>query len=566
VIKKFLFTCFIFCLNIVHSQNLTDINDSIRYYINFSSQKSLQFSFDAINNKAFNENSWESYDSNYLIGQSLFFNELYKESIEYYLKALNIYESLDDTERLNLKRSNPAWILVSIGAVYFEYNNLEKAKTYYLEALESFKLSKEIDIIEKSFGLNRVEANLAEISIKLENFGEAFEFYNGILERIETNQLDEFNFIYFYSQFMTLNFQINNNKEALKYLKLINQTFELGSKKISNSKSSELYLYYVISIIDYSKYLISQNKFNEALIELLKIKKLSKPFVDQFAIVNILISECYLVTNKTIDAKFVLKENSELSDLSREIKIKSFEGISNVYSQENDLKNLLSIKDSIIFNKNLLENSENDIKNIQTLLDLDDKKRELISNKKKLNSTILSLTISLSLIIIILIIFRIYFKLQAERSKRFKLEKSQIENELSLKQRELLSKSNFILQRNDFLKSILEEVNNNTDSQKALDRISKHVSSIINSESLYQEFDKKFVEVFPEFYKKLNANYRLSKTDFRLIAYIKMNKSNNEIAQISGISLRTVQSQRYRLSKKLKLERYQDLNLFIFDI
>ena len=566
MIKKILFTCFIFCLNIVHSQNLTDINDSIRYYINFSSQKSLQFSFDAINNKAFNENSWESYDSNYLIGQSLFFNELYKESIEYYLKALNIYESLDDNERLNLKRSNPAWILVSIGAVYFEYNNLEKAKTYYLEALESFKLSKEIDIIEKSFGLNRVEANLAEISIKLENFGEAFEFYNGILERIETNQLDEFNFIYFYSQFMTLNFQINNNKEALKYLKLINQTFELGSKKISNSKSSELYLYYVISIIDYSKYLISQNKFNEALIELLKIKKLSKPFVDQFAIVNILISECYLVTNKTIDAKFVLKENSELSDLSREIKIKSFEGISNVYSQENDLKNLLSIKDSIIFNKNLLENSENDIKNIQTLLDLDDKKRELLSNKKKLNSTILSLTISLSLIIIILIIFRIYFKLQAERSKRFKLEKSQIENELSLKQRELLSKSNFILQRNDFLKSILEEVNNNTDSQKALDRISKHVSSIINSESLYQEFDKKFVEVFPEFYKKLNANYRLSKTDFRLIAYIKMNKSNNEIAQISGISLRTVQSQRYRLSKKLKLERYQDLNLFIFDI
>ena len=566
MIKKFLFTCFIFCLNIVHSQNLTDINDSIRYYINFSSQKSLQFSFDAINNKAFNENSWESYDSNYLIGQSLFFNELYKESIEYNLKALNIYESLDDTERLNLKRSNPAWILVSIGAVYFEYNNLEKAKTYYLEALESFKLSKEIDNQEKSFGLNRVEANLAEISIKLENFGEAFEFYNGILERIKTNQINDAYLIYYYNQFMTLNFQINNNKEALKYLKLINQTFELGSKKISNSKSSELYLYYVISIIDYSKYLISQNKFNEALIELLKIKKLSKPFVDQFAIVNILISECYLATNKTIDAKFVLKENSELSDLSREIKIKSFEGISNVYSQENDLKNLLSIKDSIIFNKNLLENSENDIKNIQTLLDLDDKKRELISNKKKLNSTILSLTISLSLIIIILIIFRIYFKLQAERSKRFKLEKSQIENELSLKQRELLSKSNFILQRNDFLKSILEEVNNNTDSQKALDRISKHVSSIINSESLHQEFDKKFVEVFPEFYKKLNANYRLSKTDFRLIAYIKMNKSNNEIAQISGISLRTVQSQRYRLSKKLKLERYQDLNLFIFDI
>ena len=566
VIKKFLFTCFIFCLNIVHSQDLTDINDSIRYYISYNSQKSLQFSFDAINNKAFNENSWESYDSNYLIGQSLFFNELYKESIKYFLNALNIHESLDDNERLNLKKSNPAWILNSIGAVYFQYNNLEKAKTYYLEAIESFELSVEIDKQEKSFGLIRAEANLALISIKLENYGEAFKFYNGILERIKTNEINDAYLIYYYNQFMTLNFRINNNKEALKYLKLINQTFELESNKISNLKSSDLYIFYIISIIDYSKYLISQNKFNEALIELLKIKKLSKPFVDQFAIVNILISECYLATNKTSDAKLVLKENSELLDLSPEIKIKNLEGISNVYSQENDLKNLLSIKDSIIFNKNLLENSEGDIKNIQTLLDLDDKKRELISNEKRLNSTVFSLTITLSLLIIIIIIFRINLKLQSERSKRFKLEKSQIENELSLKQRELLSKSNFILQRNDFLKSILEEVNNNTDSQKALDRISKHVSSIINSESLYQEFDKKFVEVFPEFYKNLNANYRLSKTDFRLIAYIKMNKSNNEIAQISGISLRTVQSQRYRLSKKLKLERYQDLNLFIFDI
>lgn len=566
MIKKFLFTCFIFCLNIVHSQDLTDINDSIRNYLINSPQKSLQFSFDAINNKAFNENSWESYDSNYLIGQSLFFNELYKESIEYFLKALNIYESLNDNERLYLKNSNPAWILNSIGAVYFQYNNLKKAKTYYLEALENFELSKEIDIIEKSLGVNTVEANLALISIKLENYGKAFEFYNGILERIKTNQINDAYLIYYYNQFMTLNFQINNNKEALKYLKLINQTFELESKKISNLKSSELNIFYIISIIDYSKYLISQNKFNEALIELLKIKKLSKPFLDQFASINILISECYLATNKTSDAKLVLKENSELLDLSPEIKIKNLEGISNVYSQENDLKNLLSIKDSIIFNKNLLKNSEGDVKNIQTLLDLNDKKRELISNEKRLNSTVFYLTITLSLLIIILIIFRTNLKLQSERSKRFKLEKSQIENELSLKQRELLSKSNFILQRNDFLKSILEEVNNNTDSQKALDRISKHVSSIINSESLYQEFDKKFVEVFPEFYKKLNANYRLSKTDFRLIAYIKMNKSNNEIAQISGISLRTVQSQRYRLSKKLKLERYQDLNLFIFDI
>ena len=39
-----------------------------------------------------------------------------------------------------------------------------------------------------------------------------------------------------------------------------------------------------------------------------------------------------------------------------------------------------------------------------------------------------------------------------------------------------------------------------------------------------------------------------------------MNQNNNEIATISGISLGTVENQRYRLSKILNLKNDQDLN------
>ena len=72
-----------------------------------------------------------------------------------------------------------------------------------------------------------------------------------------------------------------------------------------------------------------------------------------------------------------------------------------------------------------------------------------------------------------------------------------------------------------------------------------------------------FVEVYPNFYEKLNALSTLSQTDLRLASYIKMNHNNNEIASISGISLRTVESQRYRLSKKLNLEKDQGLDSFL---
>ncbi len=44
-----------------------------------------------------------------------------------------------------------------------------------------------------------------------------------------------------------------------------------------------------------------------------------------------------------------------------------------------------------------------------------------------------------------------------------------------------------------------------------------------------------------------------------------MNQNNNEIAKMSGISLRTVETQRYRLSKILDLGKGQDLNTYIIN-
>ena len=127
-----------------------------------------------------------------------------------------------------------------------------------------------------------------------------------------------------------------------------------------------------------------------------------------------------------------------------------------------------------------------------------------------------------------------------------------------------MSKTNFIIQRNDYLKKIQKGVDSGKVEDKiSINRLSKELDLVIKSEKNYNDFDKMFVEVYPNFYEKLNALSTLSQTDLRLASYIKMNHNNNEIASISGISLRTVESQRYRLSKKLNLEKDQGLDSFL---
>ena len=161
---------------------------------------------------------------------------------------------------------------------------------------------------------------------------------------------------------------------------------------------------------------------------------------------------------------------------------------------------------------------------------------------------------------------RVNYNFQKEKGARLELEKRAVENELEKKNRELISKTNFIIQRNDYLKSLKKKIEKSNEVTADILRLKKELTMVISSEKSYQDFDNLFVEVYPEFYKSLTQITKLSKTDLRLASYIKMNHNNDEIAQISGISIRSVESQRYRLSKKLKLDEGQDLNSFILSV
>lgn len=80
-------------------------------------------------------------------------------------------------------------------------------------------------------------------------------------------------------------------------------------------------------------------------------------------------------------------------------------------------------------------------------------------------------------------------------------------------------------------------------------------------------FLTRFKEVYPEFYEKLIAHTPgLTEHDVKFSAYIRLNLTNKEICQYENISLRGIETKRYRLKKKLKLPQEVELQKWILEL
>ena len=572
--RKVILFGFIVCIQSLYAQSISSLNDSIRKYAIQDPKKALDFGYRAISTSDFNKLSWDVYDTNYLIGETLYYINFEKESFDYLFQALRVFESLPVDQRLYKNISKPPWILVTLGNSYFNYGEYERARNFYYEAIENFELYEEKHKEDKFFGLNTVEGNLAMISYTTGDFEKSRQYYERILSRRQSFDKPS-DIIRSYTQFINLYLLQDKVDDALTYLELSEKVFKTESAKPSFSSDSEIKLNISRAISTYADYLKKTQRYSASLKLFLQAKSLVKSFAYEIPGLNVSIAECYIGLKDYELAESILVNNLKSifnrhpeQFVSGDNRIRNFKALAVTYQNTGKIDKVLSIKDSIILYTNKSQiNPYKSLDNVENIILLSEKQDEINKSQLRYNRAIILFAAAALILILLLVILRINNNLQRERSTRLELERNQFEEELNVKKRELFSKTNFIIQRNEYLQNFRKSLGDDKDlPPTCVNRMKREISSLINSESAYSEFDKKFVEVFPDFYKKLNEKYSLSKVDLRLIAYIKMNKSNNEIAQISGISLRTVQSQRYRLAKKLNLIKNQDLNAFIFSI
>ena len=569
-IKNIALSIFIFsgsAFNVLNAQSfIGSLNDSIIKYKAGEPQKSLDFGFLALESfKDEEEITLEYVNTNYYLGEVYYFLREYKTSFEYLSKSLELYDLLKPSKRRNKNVIKPPWVLNAIGIVYYQKRDYVNAEKFYNEALYNFQLFDSDYDDEKYYGINTSLLNLSLIKRDQGDLKSSEDLLDLVLDRyISIAEGKPTDILQVYIAYMELFFESGDEESFINYYNKIKTAHETNLS-LDDNLFKESQISYARANLVYANFLQSKSRLEESIEYLTLAKELFISIPQMIPNVNLEISNTFYSLGMINEAKELIQQNLSNQNANQSQKIDNFKLLEKIYTDEGSTNNLLSIKDSIIFYNEdpLIKQEEDEFNTLENLILVSEKQDDLNKSRLRTNRIILVSILSSSILILILLSFKFNFDLQKEKNARLNLEKDKIKEELRLKRRELFSKINFISQRNEYLNKIRDKIGSDKINKNQL---KAEIKNITNSEKAYEEFDKMFTQVYPNFYKRLNASAKLSKTDIRLASYIKMNHKNNEISRISGISLRTVESQRYRLSKKLNLSNVQDLNSYILDI
>lgn len=154
-----------------------------------------------------------------------------------------------------------------------------------------------------------------------------------------------------------------------------------------------------------------------------------------------------------------------------------------------------------------------------------------------------------------------------------RLRNEKLNLEMIHKEKELANSSLLIIQKNQILQKLrteLTRIKNNLPDETLKNELNatlKRIGREIDNEKQWQVFNTHVEQVHEVLFKKLKEQYPdLTPRELSLCAYLRMNISSKEIATLMNISTRGVEISRYRIRKKLGLDRNANLTDFMMKL
>jgi ligand-binding sensor domain-containing protein/DNA-binding CsgD family transcriptional regulator len=164
-------------------------------------------------------------------------------------------------------------------------------------------------------------------------------------------------------------------------------------------------------------------------------------------------------------------------------------------------------------------------------------------------------------------------ELQKTEKELVELRNEKLEAEINHKNTQLASTAMHLVQKGELLGKVKEQMlklKKHSDIDKDADELKKIIKRISEEDKMdqqWEQFSVHFDTVHSDFLSHIKTKYpHLTPNELKLCAYLRMNLSTKEMAQLMNISVRGVEISRYRLRKKLKVATEMNLFDFLMDV
>jgi len=454
-------------------------------------------------------------------------------------------------------------VYMSLGNRFVEKGNLPEAMDYYLRGLS---LSEETS---DSTYLPNLYNNLGVVYINLSNHQKALEYYTRALPLFEKIH-DTMNVAGATTNIGSIYIQLNEYDIARQYYQNGQRIF-----KSINLIGGQAHALFKLGLLDKI-----QHRYQDALKNLFESRQLQQSSGANapgsksmfLAETNINIGIVYLLLDNYEEAENFLQSGLLLAKEGGQASLVSLAGkhLSKLYKTTGNFEKALDYYTLYKVYSDSLFNEENvkKLARLELQYQFDAKIREtdlkrIAAEQKRKRLILIYIGTTLGLFLI-LVIVALLLKLERNKKKEVELERGMLVEKLEHTNKELTTYVMYLLKKNEFILTIIEKLKKarldaKPENKKVMAELISELQSNTDTIS-WEEFEVRFQQVHTDFYSKLSKQFPdLSPNEIRLCAFFKLNMTSKEIAALTYQSLNSIKVARYRLRKKLELDKDENL-------
>ena len=486
-----------------------------------------------------------------------FFRGEYYQGEDYIKKAIRIQEKIHDT--LDLGNS-----YINLVMIYAETGRYKKAIESSFRALHLFQA------IHNEHGIIAATGNIGIMYNKLQDYDNAVKYLKKtsalMIKYKEFSNLGEL-----YNNMGLSYYHMNRSDSAIVYYKKAigeyNSNNELKGTARAYLNLANVYAYNLKSYDSAFHYYDLALETSKGVIDGLK----TKIYGNQ--------GKVYAMTGDYDKAVKYLNMALEKSGESKERteQMDNYYELFTIYKKKKDYRKALeyyekytAVRDSID-----VANAKVTIANLEAKFE-NEKNKILIKKleEKQIADHRIKMLLMVAVVLLLVILALTFYSFIQNRKKGqlrralLESEKQKLEKDLQYKSRQLTSQALMMMQKNRLLNEILQSLSGikeiPEESKQEVNRLKRQLKKGIHSEEDWELFKHYFEEVNPGFFPNLlKINDKITPSEQKLAALIKLKFTIKETASLLNISPDSVKSIRYVLRRKLGVEKGENIYEFL---